>query len=217
MFGRGLPCWFCVAKRHKNEISCFCSLEFQSVMQILTKCMLRWDTKTQSSRGKGILGKVVAFFGADEEQGCKTLHWHWQIWVQELYQTLQDCLFDRDATKRQGARKTFCQHIDNVISACYGPDFSITYRCIDGQKNEQFKVDIPRNLFREVDSTVFRRARHKDLYDEVKGGIMYCPKCKQTILTLLTRHCKDGMIVWSLVIELNITDRTQSFHYKKKD
>jgi hypothetical protein len=24
-----------------------CSLEFQSVMQILTKCMLRWDTKTQ--------------------------------------------------------------------------------------------------------------------------------------------------------------------------
>ena len=51
-----------------------CSLEFQSVMQILTKCMLRWDTKTQSSRGKGILGTVIAFFGADEEQGRKTLH-----------------------------------------------------------------------------------------------------------------------------------------------
>ncbi len=33
-------------------------LEFQSVMQILTKCMLRWDTKIQSSRGKGILGTV---------------------------------------------------------------------------------------------------------------------------------------------------------------
>jgi hypothetical protein len=42
-------------------------------MQILTKCMLRWDTKTQSSRGKGMLGTVVAFFGADEEQECKTL------------------------------------------------------------------------------------------------------------------------------------------------
>jgi hypothetical protein len=54
-----------------------CSLEFQSVMQILTKCMLRCDTKTQSSKGKGILG-------ADEEQGRKTLHRHWQIWVQEL-------------------------------------------------------------------------------------------------------------------------------------
>jgi hypothetical protein len=40
-----------------------CSLEFQSVMQILTKFMLRWDTKTQSLKGKGILGTVLAFSG----------------------------------------------------------------------------------------------------------------------------------------------------------
>ncbi len=65
-----------------------CSLEFQSVMQILTKCMVRWDTKTQSSKGKGILGTVLAFSGVNEEQGRKTLHQHWQIWVQELNQTL---------------------------------------------------------------------------------------------------------------------------------
>jgi hypothetical protein len=51
-----------------------CSLEFQSVMQILTTCILRWDTKTQSSKGKGILGMVLVFSGADEEQGRKTLH-----------------------------------------------------------------------------------------------------------------------------------------------
>ena len=146
--------------------------------------MLRWDTKTQSSRGKGILGTVIAFFGADEEQGRKTLHRHWQIWVKELNKTLRDCLFDRDATKRQDARKTFCQHIDNIISACYGPDLSITHRCIDGNKNEQLKIDIPRNLFREFDPTVFRRARHKNLYDEVKGGIMFCPECKQTVSTI---------------------------------
>jgi hypothetical protein len=78
-----------------------CSLEFQSVMQVLTKCMLRWDTKTQSSKGKEILGAVLAFSGADQEQGLKTLHQHWKIWVQELNQTLQDCLFDTDATKRK--------------------------------------------------------------------------------------------------------------------
>jgi hypothetical protein len=46
-----------------------CSLEFQSVMQILAKCILRWDTKTQSSKDKGILGMVLAFSGVDEEQG----------------------------------------------------------------------------------------------------------------------------------------------------
>jgi len=51
-----------------------CSLEFQSVMQILTECLLKWDTKTQTSKGKGILGKIQAFAAADEEQGCKTIH-----------------------------------------------------------------------------------------------------------------------------------------------
>jgi hypothetical protein len=32
------------------------SHEFQSVMQILTEHMLEWDTKTETSSGKGILG-----------------------------------------------------------------------------------------------------------------------------------------------------------------
>jgi hypothetical protein len=160
-----------------------CSLEFQSVMQILTKCMIRWDTKTQSSRGKGILGTLLAFFGADEEQGRKTLHHHWQLWVQELNQTLRDCLFDTDATKRKEARKIFCQQIDYVISACYGPELIITHTCIDGDENEQNKVDIPVNLFREKDPANFRRARHKELCDEDNGCIMYCPDCTQTVST----------------------------------
>ncbi len=56
-----------------------CSLEFQSVMQIQMKCMLIWDIKKQTSKGKGILGTVVEFSAADEEQGRKTLHQHWQI------------------------------------------------------------------------------------------------------------------------------------------
>jgi hypothetical protein len=124
-----------------------CSLEFQSVMQILTKCMLRWDTKTQSSKGKGILGTVLAFSGANEEQGCKILQRHWQIWVQEINQTLRDCLFDMDATKRKDTQKTLCQHIDNVISASYGPDLSIMHRCIDRDENKQLENGIANILF----------------------------------------------------------------------
>jgi hypothetical protein len=112
--------------------------------------MLRWDTKTQSFKGKGILGTVLAFTGADEEQGRKTLHQHRQIWVQELNQTLQDCLFDMDPTEQKHARKTFCQHINNVISASYGPDLSITHRCIDRDENEQLKIGIADNLEKRI-------------------------------------------------------------------
>jgi hypothetical protein len=53
-------------------------------MQILTDCLLKWDTKTQTSKGKGIVGTVIAFAGADEEQGRKTFYQHWQIWVEEI-------------------------------------------------------------------------------------------------------------------------------------
>ncbi len=97
---------------------------------------------------------------------------------------MRDCLFDTDATKKKDARKTFCQHFDNVISASYGPDLSITHSCIDRDKNEQLKIGIVDNLFREKDPTHFRCVRHKEFYDKVKGGIMYCPDCKQTMSTI---------------------------------
>ncbi len=76
-------------------------------MQILTECLLKWDTKTQTSEGKGILSTVIAFAGADEEQGRKTLHRHWQIWVEEIDQTMRDCLFHKDDTTRAETRNIF--------------------------------------------------------------------------------------------------------------
>jgi hypothetical protein len=63
-----------------------CSVEFQSVMQILMECMLQWGVKKKTTRRKGILGTVVTFSAADEEQGRKTLHRHWKIWVTEINQ-----------------------------------------------------------------------------------------------------------------------------------
>jgi hypothetical protein len=127
---------------------------------------------------------VLAFSGADEEQDRKIHHLHWQIWVQELNQTLQDCLFDTHPTKRKDAWKTFCQHIDNVISASYGPDSSITHKCIVGDENKHLKIGCANKLFKEKYPTYFHHARHKELYDEVNGGIMYCPDCDQTISTI---------------------------------
>ncbi len=80
--------------------------------------------------------------------------------------------------------KHFCKHINNVISARYGPDLTITHRCTDREKMKKLKFGIADNLFREKDATHFRHARHKELYDAVKGGIMYCPDCKETMSTI---------------------------------
>jgi hypothetical protein len=50
--------------------------------------MLKWDIKFKSLTGKGILGTMRAFAGSDKEQGRKTLHRHWQIWVKDMNQSL---------------------------------------------------------------------------------------------------------------------------------
>jgi hypothetical protein len=134
-----------------------CSLEFQSVMQILTECMLKWDIKSKSSTGKGILGTVRAFAGANEEQGRKTLHWHWQIWVEEINQSLRNALFDKDNNTRNKARQTFQEHIDNLISTSYGPQFCVTHKCKDDNDQETLKNDIPKNIQRER-SRVFSKS-----------------------------------------------------------
>ncbi len=99
-----------------------CSLEFQSVMKILTECLLKWDIKTRTSKGKGILGTVLAFAGADEEQGRKTLQRHWQIWVKELSQTLRNFLFHKNVEIKHKARKKFCRIINKVVCASYGQE-----------------------------------------------------------------------------------------------
>ncbi len=132
-----------------------CSLEFQSVMQILTECLLKWDTERHTSKGTGILGTVLAFTGADEERGHKTLHQHWQIWVEEINQTLIDCLFHIDTTTRNEAQHTFCKHINNVPSASYRPDLCIPHRCIDENQNKELKTNIADNLFKEEEPCYF--------------------------------------------------------------
>ncbi len=136
-------------------------MEFQIIMQIMTECLLKWDTKTQTSKGKGILGTVIAFAGADEEQGRKTLHRHWQIWVEEIDQTIRNCLFHKDNTTRAEARNIFLKHIDDIISASYGSDLYILHRCVDKDQNEELKIDIADNLLKEK-KVDFRRVRHKD-------------------------------------------------------
>jgi hypothetical protein len=83
-------------------------------MQIIMDCMLRWDSKKQTSKGKGILGRGLAFSAADEEQGRKTLHGHWQILVEEIDQTLRNCVFHEDIGVRNTARNIFCKHIDTL-------------------------------------------------------------------------------------------------------
>ena len=104
-----------------------CSLVYQHLMQIVIECLFGWSKKTQSGR-TGILGKVQAFARADEEQGRKTLHGHWQIWIED-FNKCRDKLFNEDGSKNETELKIFLQYISNVICATYGEEFVIQHKC----------------------------------------------------------------------------------------
>ena len=151
-------------------------------MQIVTEVLLRWDVKKQQSRGEGILGNVLAFVRADEEQGRKTLHSHWQIWVEELNQKLRDQLFDKDEGKRAAARKKFCAYIDQVMSASYGPDLIVTHNCKEGTT----KTGTVDAIYEECHPNTLREARHNALCHGLQGRVIMCKECKEETATIDT-------------------------------
>jgi hypothetical protein len=152
-------------------------------MQIITDCMLKWDRKKQISKGRGTLGKVLAFSAADEEQGRKTLHRHWQIWVEEIDQNLRNCLFHEDTEMRNTAINLFCKHINSVITASYGQELCITHKCTMNTTNNIVTGDhnTHHNSIEEHDARSFRRARHKELCAKIEGKILSCSTCGQNL------------------------------------
>ncbi len=170
-------------KMHRQQHLLPCSLDFQSVMQILKDCMLKWEIKSKSSTGKGYWQiacrneisnlnlqqereyleqcGVRAFADTDKEQGRKTLHQHWQIWVEDINHSLQSAFFYKDNNTRNKTRQTLKKHIDNFISTSYGSQFCVTHKCISKNDQEISKTDSPENIFKEKDPECFRKARHK--------------------------------------------------------
>ena len=155
-------------------------MEYQNLKQIIIETLLQWDVKKQTAKGVGIVGTTLAFAPADEEQGRYTLHSHWQIWTKELNQDVRDMLFDNDADKRSKARQFFCAHIDEIMSATYGTEILVTHKCHEGD----VKTDTPvEDIFRERKPRIIRNARHKNLSNEIKGEVLECPVCNETIST----------------------------------
>jgi len=107
-----------------------CSLEYQQVIQIFIDCMLQWDSKKQEPKGRGILGRVIAFAPAHEEQGRRTLHSHWQVWVEDLSPQIREDLFSPDDERRNKTRAAFYRYVDNVMCATYSKPLSFDHNCM---------------------------------------------------------------------------------------
>ena len=77
-----------------------------------------------NEKGKrAILGVLEAFCRADKEQGQKSLHSHWLIWMKN-FGKLEELLLHNDATTQDNTRNNHTAYINEVMSAKYG-DFEV--------------------------------------------------------------------------------------------
>ena len=156
-----------------------CSLVYQHLMQIVTECLIGWDPKKHAGQ-PGVFGTPIAYSRTDEEQGRKTLHSHWQIWVRDFNKT-RNALFHSDDSKRRAARDALVSYIDHVVCASYGTDFVVTHNCGAGKEHDR-PVTMPMHqILQEVeDKNILRKAQHQDHCLDVKGKVLECKQCGKT-------------------------------------
>jgi hypothetical protein len=142
------------------------------------------------------MGKLVAWARADEEQGRKTLHSHWQLWV-ESFNKCRDSIFSDDNDTRNDARYQLLDYVDKVISSSYGNEFVTCHTCtptftpgqlqLEGNKVQSPVVTLVpklvKDVFQERDDKYLRHARHKDHCFDIEGKVMKCKTCAQEIST----------------------------------
>src|SRR6056300_2106884 len=170
---------FNVRKNARSDYPGACSLVYQHLMQIVTECLIGWDPHTQSGR-KGVFGVPIAYSRTDEEQGRKTLHSHWQIWVKNFNKT-RDALFHTDDRKRKAARDALISYIDKVVCASYGTDFVVTHECGAEKEHDGPVTKRMHEILLEVeDKNTLRKAQHQDHCLDVKGKVLECKHCGKT-------------------------------------
>jgi hypothetical protein len=120
---------FNLRKKTRLDFPGACSLNFQSVMQIVLEVLLGWDPERQKGSEDGIFGELDAWGMTVEEQARKTLHSHWLLWSKKLAK-MRDELFSDDKAKQKEARADFCKRVDMVLSASYtDSEWEVEHKC----------------------------------------------------------------------------------------
>ena len=94
----------------------FCAFDFQQITELMIQYILGWDRKAQASYDEGgVFGVLEAWSATIEEQGRKTLHSHWILYVKQWSELLNG-LYSNVERKRQSAVAKLHAYVDSIMS-----------------------------------------------------------------------------------------------------
>lgn len=99
----------------------YCAHDFDSILKIVIEHVIGWDLKSGTGKvNTGAFGDCEAWYTPVEEQGRKTLHSHFLIWIKGWSSILKG-LYSVDMEHRETAAAELSAYADHVVSTrCFG-------------------------------------------------------------------------------------------------
>ena len=191
----------------------FCAEEYHRIMVNVIKHLFQWDVDAQESTGQGCFGRVLAWCLATEEQGRKTLHGHFLLFVENWQPLMRDVqMKDDDPRWSKKQRRKLIQFCSNISSARLCADFEqpngslkehpiLTHdNC--GTHHRGYNRKRPHPICNMVDEQNIREMRHKKRCKVHCGLIGTCPSCNH-------EYKINDMVALALRVHLGLDDTYQ--------
>ena len=152
------------------------ALNFEMMLDILLEEVIGWDIDLNESTKVGLFGEVLAMAFAVEEQGRKTLHAHFILWIKG-YGQLQQNLFFGDYMVKADAEKQLTEYFNQISTTRMFPTQKNILRKIYDHDNCSIASCRDREPPTPPDAQHLRHLRHKLGYEFHEGEFARCPHC----------------------------------------
>jgi hypothetical protein len=199
---------FKIRKSARSEYPGLCAEEYRRIMDMVIQHIFQWDDKNQNSTGIGAFGELLAWCLATEEQGRKTLHGHYLLFVKSWILFWKALQRQRNLSVMElsssEAKQYSLKYFNSVCSANLFQDMETPCGVLVGQdiyhhencKSERSRKRIRFNCDAMPDQTL-RLMRHKEHCHHHKGLIATCTKCgikisaEEIVTNALQKHLGD--------------------------
>ena len=196
-----------------------CAEEYNQIIDLVIKHLFNWDSENQKSMGAGLFAVILAWCLATEEQGKKTLHGHFLIFVKNwtaimaIIQCRKKKIVGGEEITPSKAMQDTKRFFSSICSARLFADFE-PYKplanhavfahngCRSKQKGSKMRINI-----KPVSLQQLREMRHKAMCQHHRGHIGTCQRCNKPFTN-------DEIIANALSIHLGKGSRL--FHFPER-
>ena len=189
-----------------------CAEEYDRIIELVIKHLFNWDAEKHRSNGPGLFAEVLAWCLANEEQGRKSLHGHFLLFIKNWKQYCDRLQRGRGNGNCSQiflrAKQTIVQFHSSICSPRLFSDFE-PYNAMDQVPvffhedcRGKRKQDKMRFSVQPFDSQHIRNMRNKKFCFELQGRIAMCQRCDKVftndeiISNALTVHLGKGKLLF---------------------